>query len=69
MSEHQKTTQVVLSTMEDPKEHQTIESIAIFVETEPGVYNNLLTSQASALSTVFAALAELDGRITALEGP
>ena len=67
MSEHQKTTQVLLSDQEEPKEHQTIEKLAMFVETEPGVYVNLIMANSTALGTLFNAIGELDERITALE--
>ena len=67
MSEHQKTTQVLLSDQEEPKEHQTIEKLAIFVEVEPGVYVNMVTAQASAIGNLFISIGELDERITALE--
>lgn len=71
MSEHQKTTQVVLSDQEELKEHQTIEKLAMFVEVEPGVYANMMTAQSSALEILVnglnAGLNALDERITALE--
>lgn len=67
MSEHQKTTQVILTNMDAPKEHQTIEKLAIFVEIEPGVFENLIVSNSEALGSLFVAIGELDERITALE--
>jgi hypothetical protein len=67
MNEHQKTTQVILSSLGEPREHQKLESIALFVEVEPGVYENLLSANSETLTSIFTALADFDERITALE--
>ena len=55
MSEHQKTTQAVISNQSEIKEHQTVESFALFVPNGDGHVN---------LTDI---LAYMELRITALE--
>ena len=63
MSEHQKTTQAVISNQSEIKEHQTVESFALFVPNGDGHVNltDILAYMELRITALEEALEMLDG--------